>query len=47
MAKQYEKTSLPVFVYPELLGLAMGFDLNTGFKMHTIKVKDFLEKLPA
>jgi heterodisulfide reductase subunit B len=47
MAKQYEKTSLPVFVYPELLGLAMGFDLSEGLKMHTIKVKDFLEKLPA
>ncbi len=47
MAKQYEKTSLPVFVYPELLGLAMGFDLSDGLKMHTIKVKDFLEKLTA
>jgi len=44
MAKQFEKTSLPVFVYPELLGLAMGFDFSVGFKMHTIKVKDFLEK---
>jgi heterodisulfide reductase subunit B len=47
MAKQYEKTSLPVFVYPELLGLAMGMDLSDGFKMHTIKVKDILEKLSA
>lgn len=44
MAKQFEKTSLPVFVYPELLGLAMGFDFSVGFKMHTIKVKEFLEK---
>jgi len=47
MAKQFEKTSLPVFVYPELLGIAMGIDLSVGFKMHTIKVKDFLEKVSS
>ncbi len=47
MAKQFEKTSLPVFVYPELLGVAMGFDFSEGFKMHTIKVTDILEKLTA
>jgi heterodisulfide reductase subunit B len=47
MAKQFEKTNLPVFVYPELLGLSMGLDFSEGFKMHTIKVKEFLEKIPA
>lgn len=47
MVKQFEKTNLPVFVYPELLGLAMGFDFSEGFKMHTIKVKDFLAKVTS
>jgi heterodisulfide reductase subunit B len=45
MAKNYEKTNLPVFFYAELLGLAMGLDFTTGFKMHTIKVDKFLEKV--
>lgn len=45
MSKQFEKTNIPVFYYAELLGLSLGFDLSTGFKMHTIKVKDFLEKV--
>ncbi|MFX1533228.1 MAG: CoB--CoM heterodisulfide reductase iron-sulfur subunit B family protein [Promethearchaeota archaeon] len=45
MAKQFgKKTKVPVFIYPELLGLTMGMDFSEGFKMHTIKVKDFLEK---
>jgi heterodisulfide reductase subunit B len=47
MAKKFEKTKLPVFYYAELLAMSMGFDLNTGLKMHSIKVKDFLEKIPA
>ena len=47
MAKQFEKTSIPVFYYAELLALSMGFDLSTGFKMHTIKPREFLEKLSA
>ncbi|MFX0085264.1 MAG: CoB--CoM heterodisulfide reductase iron-sulfur subunit B family protein [Candidatus Hodarchaeota archaeon] len=47
MARKFEKTNLPVFVYPELLGLSMGLDFSAGFKMHTIKVKDFLGKLTA
>jgi heterodisulfide reductase subunit B len=45
MAKQFEKTSLPVFVYPELLGLSMGMDLSAGFKMHSIKVAPILEMI--
>ncbi|UCG89578.1 MAG: CoB--CoM heterodisulfide reductase subunit B [Candidatus Heimdallarchaeota archaeon] len=45
MAKQFEKTNLPVFVYPELLGLSMGIDFSAGFKMHTIKVAPILEKI--
>ena len=45
MAKQFDKTNLPVFVYPELLGLSMGMDFSTGFKMHTIKVAPVLEKI--
>lgn len=45
MAKQFgKKTNIPVFIYPELLGLAMGLDLSEGFKMHTIKLKAFLSK---
>ncbi|MFX1537569.1 MAG: hypothetical protein ACFFDI_25485 [Promethearchaeota archaeon] len=45
MAKQFgKKTKIPVFIYPELLGLSMGMDLSQGFKMHTIKVKSFLSK---
>ncbi|MFX0096042.1 MAG: CoB--CoM heterodisulfide reductase iron-sulfur subunit B family protein [Candidatus Hodarchaeota archaeon] len=45
MAKQFgKKTKIPVFIYPELLGIAMGLDLSEGFKMHTIKVKSFLQK---
>lgn len=48
MARQFEeKTNLPVFVYPELLGLTMGFDLSVGFKMHTIKVKSILAKVAS
>lgn len=45
MAKQFEKTSLPVFVYPELLGLSMGMDLSVGLKMHSIKVAPILEMI--
>ncbi|UCG03795.1 MAG: CoB--CoM heterodisulfide reductase subunit B [Candidatus Heimdallarchaeota archaeon] len=45
MAKQFEKTNLPVFVYPELLGLSMGMDFSTGFKMHSIKVTPILEMI--
>ncbi|MFX0121701.1 MAG: CoB--CoM heterodisulfide reductase iron-sulfur subunit B family protein [Candidatus Hodarchaeota archaeon] len=47
MAKQFEKTNIPVFVYSELLGLSMGMDFSTGFKMHTIKVAPVLEKITA
>ncbi|MHA1947997.1 MAG: CoB--CoM heterodisulfide reductase iron-sulfur subunit B family protein [Candidatus Hodarchaeales archaeon] len=47
MAKQFEKTKLPVFYYAELLALSMGFDLSVGFKMHTIKPVAFLEKFSA
>ena len=47
MSKHFEKTSLPVFFYGELLGLAMGLDFSAGFKMHSIKVQDFLAKLSA
>jgi heterodisulfide reductase subunit B len=44
-AKQFGKrTKIPVFIYPELLGLSMGFDLSEGFKMHTIKVRNFIKK---
>ncbi len=45
MAKQFDKTKLPVFVYPELLGISMGMDFTTGLKMHTIKVTPILEKI--
>jgi heterodisulfide reductase subunit B len=45
MAKQFEKTNIPVFVFPELLALSMEIDLSTGFKMHTIKVAPILEKI--
>lgn len=46
MAKQIENApKIPVFMYLELLGLAMGMDLSAGFKMHTIKVKPFLEQV--
>jgi len=44
MAKKFEKTKMPVFYYAELLALSMGIDLSDGFKMHSIKVKDFMEK---
>lgn len=48
MAKQFDhKTKIPVFVYPELLGLSMGLDFSTGFKMHTIKAREFLKKVAA
>ena len=48
MARQFkEKTNLPVFYFAELLALAMGIDLNVGFKMHTIKVKSLLEPFSA
>lgn len=48
MARQFgEKTNVPVFVYSELVGLAMGLDLSAGFKMHTIKVQPVLDKLTA
>ncbi len=45
MARQFEKTNFPVFYYAELLGLSMGINLSTGFKMHTIKVAPILEKV--
>ena len=45
MARKFEKTNFPVFYYAELLGLSMGIDLSTGFKMHTIKVAPILEKI--
>jgi heterodisulfide reductase subunit B len=45
MAKQFDKTNLPVFIYPELLGLSMGMDFSTGFKLHSIKVAPFLGKI--
>ena len=48
MARQFEeKTNLPVFYFAELLALAMGIDLNIGFKMHTIKLKSVLEPFSA
>ena len=47
MAKQFEKTNIPVFYYAELLAISMGFDLSVGFKMHTIKPVAFLEKFSA
>lgn len=45
MAKQFDKTNLPVFLYPELLGISMGMDLSASLKMHTIKVAPILEKI--
>lgn len=45
MAKQFEKTNLPVFVYSELLGISMGMDFSAGLKMHSIKVAPILEKI--
>jgi heterodisulfide reductase subunit B len=48
MARQFEeKTNLPVFYFAELLALAMGIDLDIGFKMHTIKLKSILEPFSA
>ncbi len=47
MTKHFEKTTLPVFFYAELLGLAIGLDFSAGFKMHTIKVQEVLDKLTA
>jgi len=48
MAKQFgHKTSIPVFMYPELLGLTMGLDFSAGFKMHTIKPREFLAQITA
>jgi heterodisulfide reductase subunit B len=47
MAKEFEKTNLPVFFFGELLGLSMGLDFSPGFKMHTIKVQEFMDKLSA
>ena len=45
MAKSFERTNLPVFFYAELLGLSMGYDFSAGYKMHSIKVQSFLDKV--
>ena len=37
---------IPVLYYPQLLGLALGFEPNeVGFKFNRVKAKAFLEKL--
>ncbi|MFX0125999.1 MAG: CoB--CoM heterodisulfide reductase iron-sulfur subunit B family protein [Candidatus Hodarchaeota archaeon] len=45
MAKHFEKTNLPIFVFSELLGISMGMDFSAGFKMHSVKVTPILEKV--
>ncbi len=45
MQKSGEKLNMPVLFYPELLGLAMGFDAEElGMGMHRIEAADFLAK---
>ncbi|MHA1994149.1 MAG: hypothetical protein ACW97Z_06385 [Candidatus Hodarchaeales archaeon] len=47
MAKKLEMTNLTVFFFGEICSLAMGLDFSDGFKMHSIKVQGFLDKLTA
>lgn len=39
-----DKPNVPIFFYPELLGMAMGVDMTQGLKMHTTKLQKFLKK---
>lgn len=46
--KEYGKQySLPVFLYPQLLGLALGADpvKDLGLNLHTVSVDRVLEKI--
>jgi heterodisulfide reductase subunit B len=49
IAKRLEtKFKVPLFFYPQLLGLAMGFSPDEmGFKMNRIKDRDMLKALAA